>query len=67
MHCISYGACEKETHSDLGNASKFRNRVTPIPINRVPIFSDRLNIGTDFIGAEWNGIGNGSHIFIGLW
>ena len=41
----------------LGNASKFQNRVTPTPTNQVPIFSDRLNVCTDFIGAEWNGIG----------
>ena len=25
---------------------------TLIPINRVPIFSDRLNVGTDKIGAK---------------
>ena len=26
----------------LGNASKYRHRVTPMPINRVPIFSDSV-------------------------
>ena len=29
-------------------------------INRVPIFSDSVSVGTD-----WNGIGNGSNFFIG--
>ena len=28
--------------SHLGNASKYRHRVTPMPINRVPIFSDSV-------------------------
>ena len=37
----------------------------PMPINRVPIFSDSVSIGTDFIGTDWNGIGNGSNFFIG--
>ena len=27
---------------NLGNASKYRHRVTPMPINRVPIFSDSV-------------------------
>ena len=44
----------------LGKASKYLHRVTPMPINRVPIFSDSVSIGTDFIGTDWNGIGNGS-------
>ena len=44
----------------LGKASKYRHRVTPMPINRVPIFSDSVSIGTDL-----NGIGNGSNFFIG--
>ena len=47
----------------LGKASKYR--VTPMPINRVPIFSDSVSIGTDKIGTDWNGIGNGSNFFIG--
>jgi len=52
-------------HLHLGKASKYRHRVTPMPINRVPIFSDSVSIGTDFIGTDWNGIGNGSNFFIG--
>ena len=36
----------------LGKASKYRHRVTPMPINRVPIFSDSVSIGTDFIGTD---------------
>ena len=49
---IQCDASEGDLGATSGNASKFRNQVTPIPINQVPIFSDRLNVGTDFIGAE---------------
>lgn len=49
----------------LGKASKYRVTPMPMPINRVPIFSDSVSIGTDFIGTDWNGIGNGSNFFIG--
>ena len=36
----------------LGKASKYRHRRYLMPINRVPIFSDSVSVGTDFIGTD---------------
>ena len=36
----------------LGKTSKYRVTPMPRPINQVPIFSDSVSIGTDFIGTD---------------
>ena len=40
----------------LGNASKYRHRVTPMPINWAPIFSDSIEGRTGYYRyrMKWN-------------
>ena len=55
LHCIA----AKGTRPNIGigwhRCRSIGHRFFPIP----------LKVGPDFIGTEWNGIGNGSQVFIG--